>query len=269
MVRIALQHVEPKEIELIPQANVMWESIEVFIKKIVRSDTEVTQRWLDKGTIIIPNFYFEMYNNTSIVEGVIQAEQEGYDAVVIGCACDPGLQESRSVVNIPVIGIAESSYCIASMLGQRSAVVTVFKELIPGMERTLRVYGFENRVIRNKPIRSWESTWDECVEQFTDPHKSCIPKFDAVARECVKDGADVIINGCCWTSPAFTLAGYSQVKDTGVPVISPLAIGLKMAEALVDLQKNAGLTKSLSTYMPAPRNFIDRLRKVYELPPLR
>ncbi|MBW1839724.1 MAG: hypothetical protein JRI49_07285 [Deltaproteobacteria bacterium] len=265
MLRIALQHVEPKEIELLPQANIMWEAIEGFVKKIVRPDTEVTQRWIKRGTIAVPNFYFEMYNNLDIVEGVIQAEREGYDAVVICCAADPGLQEARSVVNIPVIGVAESSYCIASMLGQRAAVVTVFNELIPSLERTLRIYGFESRMIRNRPIRSWESTWDECVEQFTDPHKSCIPRFDAVAKECVNDGADVIINGCAWTGPAFTLAGYDQVKDSVVPIINPVAVGLKMAESLADLQKSVGLAKSQSTYIPAPEEFVTRLRKVYEL----
>lgn len=265
MLRIALQHVEPKEIELLPQANVIWEAMERFVKKVVRPDTEVTQRWIDRGTIATPNFYFEMYNNLGIVEGVIQAEKEGYDAVVICCAVDPGLQESRSVVNIPVIGITESSYCIASMLGQRAAVVTVFKELIPTIEQKLRWYGFESRTIRNRPVRSWESTWDECVEQFIDPNKSCIPKFDAVARECIKDGADVIINGCGWTGPAFTLAGYKQVKDSVVPIINPVAVGLKMAEALAELQKSVGLAKSQSTYIPAPEELFVRLRRVYEL----
>ncbi|MDH3414319.1 MAG: hypothetical protein OEM98_17790, partial [Gammaproteobacteria bacterium] len=64
-------------------------------KHIVRPDTElgITQQ---KHTLthraFVEGLYFELLQSTWTVEGVLQAEKDGYDAAVIACYFDPGLE---------------------------------------------------------------------------------------------------------------------------------------------------------------------------------
>jgi hypothetical protein len=46
-----------------------------------------------------------------------EAERKGYDAVIISCVWEPGIEGVKAAVNIPVIGMSESMYRIAGLLG--------------------------------------------------------------------------------------------------------------------------------------------------------
>ena len=85
-----------------------------------------------------------------------------------------------------------------------------------------------------------------------------------VAKRCIEDGADVIINGCAYSGPALTLAGYHEVTGTGVSVVDCAGAALKLAELLADLSRATGLTKSRggsSPYVTPPRETLDRVRR--------
>lgn len=51
---------------------------------------------------------------TQLVENMMRAEREGYDAVAISCFLDPGMEKGRSVVDIPVVSSCESALLVAS-----------------------------------------------------------------------------------------------------------------------------------------------------------
>lgn len=55
-----------------------------------------------------------------VIEATVQAEKDGFDGVIIGCAGDPGVDGAREMVKIPVIGPAQASYVVCSMLGRAS-----------------------------------------------------------------------------------------------------------------------------------------------------
>ena len=57
----------------------------------------------------------------------------------------------------------------------------------------------------------------------------------------------------------------TQVSGTGVPVIDPCVLALKMAETITELQRAVGSYKSMTTYVPMHNDFYGRLREVYNL----
>ena len=76
------------------------------LKKVAREDTTVEVHHLKYSSYIVRASYLEMLNNVWVIDGFIDAEKLGYDAAVIGCGNDPGLQQARQAVDIPVVGPA-------------------------------------------------------------------------------------------------------------------------------------------------------------------
>ena len=60
------------------------------------------------------------------------AESQGYDAVVVGCAVDPGVSEAKRAVGIPVVGIGEVSRSVATLMGNKPA--QIYPNGIPVLE---------------------------------------------------------------------------------------------------------------------------------------
>lgn len=244
----------------------LWQALEGYFPKVARSDTEVVLRHAAVSGNYVRSLYTELLNNRAIVETAIQGEQEGFDAVVVGCWADP-LWEAREVLNIPVVGIGEASMLLACSLGYKFAVITVAPGVIPTIELDLRRYGLQDRAIY-RPVRSLDppSDTEMLLESITDPQRRMIPNLERIAHQCIEDGAEVIIVGCGYYGPILTLHGYNEIPGTGVPVLDCSAAGLKMAEILVDLHKSTGLRKSSALFFRSPpAEVIERVRRAHGL----
>ena len=271
---ILMQAVITKEVPGVPGTDVAGEAYEKCLQKIgrvARPDTKITISYPEKSSFILHSYYGAFLNNAAVIEGAIQAEKEGYDAVIICCYTDPGLQELREVLEIPVVGLAEPSMAIATMLGRSFAIIAPIKEFVPIYERNLRLYGFEDRAIRQQPIRPLDlpptaNRFERYLRFFEDPYSDLIPQFEGVAKSCVDDGAEVVIAGCGAIGPALTMADYATVGETGCPVIDPVSVAIKMAELLVDLRRAGGLSKSkVLAYRPLPEFMMQGIRKNFGL----
>jgi allantoin racemase len=207
-----------------------------------RSDVELSVVSLDKGPASIESAYDEALAVPDVVAKIVQAEKDGMDAVISDCMGDPGIEEAREKVSIPVVGPAETSMHVAAMLGHKYAVITVLDRLIPGFHQRARRSGTLGR------LASVRSVGIPVLE--LDDHARLLK---ALVRESVKavreDGAHVIILGCTG------MAGLAKDVEEGlkkegiddVPVIDPAILALKVAEALADME----LSHSKRTY-PAP-----------------
>ena len=85
-------------------------------------DTELVVRSLEdvpKTPYLPPAAYF----TNQLLHAVIQGEKEGFDGVAIGCCADPGLQDAKRLVAIPVTGPFEALAHSAPALG-RVTIVT-------------------------------------------------------------------------------------------------------------------------------------------------
>ena len=69
--------------------------------------------------------YLEFQDAVEVLERGLEAEREGFDAFLIGNIFEPGLHEMRELLNIPVLGLRESSVHVACLMGSSFSLVNV------------------------------------------------------------------------------------------------------------------------------------------------
>ncbi len=167
------------------------------------------------------------------------AVRSRYDALVVGCAGDPGLHVARELLDIPVVGPFESSIAVASMLGDRFSVVTILDEIVPEFWSTLREYGQANKCAS---VRAVDARVIDMIEGRVG-RDDVVAAISGEVRRAVKDGAASIILGCM--TLAFLLIDEDIKLD--VPIVNPARAAIMTAEMLVRM----GLKHSPVSY-PKP-----------------
>ncbi len=203
----------------------MTDHLRVELNQIKRSDTELTVVCPDRGPETIESAYDEAYAIPPTLELVKKANQEGYDAVILACFSDPGLEAAKEVSEIPVIGIEESTLHVAAMLGAKFSVMTPRKQRIAMRKEHVHMRGMDHFLASVRSLDLSVAETDACPEKT----KKRVLKVAKAAAE--EDGAEVIILGCAG------MAGYAPEIESklGVKVLDPTAVALKVAEAMVDL----------------------------------
>ncbi len=233
-----------------------------MIRKVARDDTVIDRHDMPRSSYLLHDSYMDMLNNAVLIDQLIEAETQGYDAAVIACCNDPGLREARQAVDIPVVAPMEASMLLACSLGHKFGIVTVQKELVPLQEERIRQYGLRDRAVPTRTMDLGDNPMEKVTSHVLHP-ESINPQFDELARASIADGAEVILVGCMSTAAATSLAGYKEVPGTGVPVIDSNQAALKMAEQLADLRRTIGLGKSQHNYYKSmPKEERDRMRKL-------
>lgn len=216
-----------------------YQLLEDDLGLVKRADTEVSIRDVPTG-LRSPELsvYFGLReaNNHEVLRTMVQAENEGYDAVSSLCYGDSAVKAAASLMDIPVVGPGECSMLLASMMGSRFAIVTT--DPTPETERYIDQYGMRSRVLAGSPVRRLTMDGEAFLACLGGDYGPAVESFVEVARGCVADGADVVIAGCGLLSPMLSMAGVYEVA--GVPVIDPVRVSLKFAEMMVDL-KIAGM----------------------------
>lgn len=162
---------------------------------------------------------------------VVARRRNDFDAFVIACANDPGLDAAREVTDKPVVGIAEAGMHLASMLGATFSIVTFLPAEVQWMAELAVCYGLRSRLASTVTLGLTTS------EVVTMEHGELLERVRDGSRRAVdEDKAEVVI-----------LAGSLMVglappltEQLGIPVISAMVCGLKMAAVLASL----GLTTS-------------------------
>ena len=219
-------------------SQTMTDHIRVALEAVKRSDTELTVTCPDRGPETIESAYDEAFAIPPTLGLVKKANEEGYDAVILACFSDPGLEAAREVSVIPVIGIEESTLHMAAMLGAKFSIMTPRKQRIPSKCEHVHIRGLSHFLAS---VRSLDLS---VAETDSDPAKTKQRLMDVSKIAVEKDGAEVIIMGCAG------MAGYAQeIEETlSVKVLDPAAVALKTAEAMADL----GLTHSKAGLFAAP-----------------
>lgn len=190
-----------------------------------------------------------------MIANVIQAEREGYDAVVVGHFQDAGLYEARSVVDIPVIGLGEATMLWCCQMGQRLGIVTINPRFTPWFHQQIGKYGLRDRVIG---VHSLHFEPGQILAAYGDERKAVEVKdlFDKQAVPLVAQGIDVVIPG-----GGIPMVLFSQFKNHnvgGAPVVNGIPVALKMAEMAVSLKQLTGQSVSRTgDYVKAPPEVIE------------
>ena len=113
---------------------------------VKRGETQIRVSGVDEGSMDLHYNAVVAMNSFApggVLNKIIQAAQEGYNAVAIGCFLDPALQEAREVVAIPVFGLGETSMLAACMYGHKFSGCRVSLEA----GAVLRSQGFRVRTV--------------------------------------------------------------------------------------------------------------------------
>ena len=246
------------------------EIVRKVFDQISRSDTNIDIKSVGPGLsrVFDPLYsYFALLNKVAIIDKIIEAEREGYDAVVVGCFLDPGVREAREIVNIPVIGLAESSMIFACLLGHRFAIVTLNeRKAVPDLENEIRTYGLESRAITN-PIRMITMPTMQIFTKGLEQPEIVAADILEQSRKCVPDGAEVIVVGCNGLGPLCTISNVTEVEESHVPILDCVSVAVKVAETLVDSRTSLRIPvpSRAGLYMRPTEKAIKRVRTVFGL----
>ena len=171
-----------------------------------------------------------------VIEATVQAEKDGFDGVIIGCAGDPGVDGAREMVKIPVIGPAQASYVVCSMLGRRFSVITPLQELLGTTEGLVKKCGLGDSLAS---IRSTDIT---VLDINRNPGIAAERTLEEAQKCRDLDRADCVTLGCM--SLAFAQIDKEISRQLGIPVVNPLTAAVHTLEALVRM----GVSHSKKAY---------------------
>src|SRR3569623_666222 len=90
--------------------------------------------------------FLECQDAREVINNAMRAEREGFDAFLIGNISDAGIREAREVVNIPVLGLCETSLHIASMMGANFSLITISEKWTPRLIENVTRHGLMSRL---------------------------------------------------------------------------------------------------------------------------
>lgn len=216
----------PRILVINPVATNKWDNItREFLEKHASPGTHISVRSLKEGPESIESEYDRDLVAHLVVDEVVRAEKEGFDAVVINCFDDPGLHAARERVRILVLGIGETSIITALLLGHRIAIISTGRNARALYHKKALELGILDRVAYTGGIGLGVLEMREDLDLLKN-------QVLAEARKAIEEyGAEVIVLGC----GGFIGLTKELEEALGVPVIDPSLTTFKVAEALASI----------------------------------
>jgi len=219
----------------------MTEKAAVAARAVAASGTEIIAATSRMGPVSIEGHYDGALALPGLLAELKDRQAEGYDAAIIACFDDTGLEAARSFCDVPVLGLCESAVATAGFLAQRFTVVTTLERSRVLIDNLVRRYGMGGRAkVRASDIP---------VLELENEASSAIGKLRAeIERALSEDGAEAIVLGCA----GMTDLARELQAHYGVPVVDGVAAAVKQAEALVSLGLSTSKRGSYASPLPKP-----------------
>ena len=146
-------------------------ALSAHLESVKRPDTEIHISGVDDGSMDLHfNAVVAMnsYGSGGVLNKIIQAADQGYDAVAIGCFLDPAMQEARELVPIPVFGLGEASILMACMYGHKFSGVAFHAKQSQYYDRKAFEYGLASRHV---PFGDLGIDFTEVLKGFSDSNQ--------------------------------------------------------------------------------------------------
>lgn len=231
-------------------------TIDMHARRIMDPGTTVVPHGLRPGTYAdgvapidaIKYRYLESLNELQVCEAVLTAEREGYDAVAIGCFFDPALRSLRSLVDIPVVSLAESCMLTACSIGRAFGLVTLCVDEVGHLRDLAGSYGLASRLASVVGLTPGIDEHD--LEASQEQSGPILQNAERACRRVIDAGADVIIPGDGVLNEF--LVRHDVTEIDGVPVLDSLGVLFHHAEMLARLRRSTGLVVSRHQYYAKP-----------------
>src|SRR5690606_37263220 len=194
-----------------------------------------------------------------VIDNIVTAERQGYDAVAISCFLDPGLEQARSLVDIPVVSSCETALLVSSAVSRSFGFLTLDENMAAYLRKLVVRHGFTERVnvveALDPPIDEFE------LDRAFAGSPEFVERFSGQARKLIAGGADMIV-------PAEGVLNIALVRNNvqaieGTPVLDSYGSLLAFAEMLVQLRRKSGLSASRTgAYAKPPEELVANLRGI-------
>lgn len=178
-------------------------------------------------------YYYGALTAVGIIEKMKEAQEDGFDAAIIGCFYDTALREAREVLTFPVIGPGEVTFHHAAMTGEAIGVVVGRQKMFSKLRENAKSYGIADKIV------AWESS-DLTVQDLRLRNEDVYARLHRACSKALERRAEVLVLACG------SMAYYADrlASDLQCPVLNPRLISIKYAELQADLYRRAALTHS-------------------------
>lgn len=204
-------------------------------------DTEVDIVATKRGPASIESMYEEYLAIPETATEVLNAQDLGYDAAIVGCFGDPGLDGIREIATMLVVGPASSSIAVATNLCRRFSILTVTDSIVGSLRELVWKAGGLDKLASIRAIGV------SVIDLNKSPTESFHKMLEAAKNTIAQDDAEALVLGCM--SMGFLDVAEQMTKELGIPVVNPSKVSLKVTEALVACK----LTHSKKAYMTPPK----------------
>jgi len=238
-----------------------WKFLKGLLEKI--ADPETTADIVGTKVGLVDQYrFFEFLDTNSVLDNGLKAENEGYDAIAIGNILDPGLYELRQMLDIPVLGLGETSFLISHMIGQRFSLIAVNEFFIPRIEENIVRYGLEKRLVSIDTMKSSPPMLDKAFAE-SSMRDNALNEFYEGARNTIKKGAEVIIPA---GGRLMAFLAAQEVYDVdGIVVLNEITTLLKLTETAVKLKSIMGIFTSRKRQYAKPSTELLGKRPIEEI----
>ena len=228
----------------------MTGEIDASAQRVKEPGTEIVTVNPPRGPVSIEGHY-DVQVAAVQVFGEVLREKDEFDAYIIACFGDPGLEGVREITDAPAVGICQAALQLASTLAPCFSILTVIPRVITDLRHRVEKYGFERYLASLR-------TTHMAVTEFTNNRKAGEKALIEAGRRAVtEDGAEALVLGCAG------MAGLEErmERELGVPVIDGVAAAVKIAESLVRLGKK---TSKINSYKPPEKKAFTCMEDIWQ-----
>ena len=201
---------------------------------------ELSGEWFDKavrryGKWCLPGTTCRGYDPTcieadvpddwgvSMVKMANRAESDGADGCILDCFTDPGLEECRQAVDVPVFGVGEQGMFFARTLSQKFGMITSDDSALGEIEENAERYGLGDNLVKTGSISIPATEIPDNLDQVKDR------LLDEALK--IPDEVSTIVLGCTELAElAPHLFSELQRKGREVFVLNPIMVTIRQLE---------------------------------------
>ncbi len=200
----------------------MTEKVRVAATMAAPADASIVARTSHQGPASIQGPEDGELALPGLLQEIQKGIDEGFDAFILACFDDTGLDQARTMTDKPVLGIGEAAFHTSMLRGHRFSVVTTLSVSVPVIEENLQRYGIAEYC---RKVRASEVPVLALEEPGSDAEKRISSEIGLAVQQ---DDCQSIVLGC---------AGMTDLADRlsaehKLPVVDGVVSATRMAYAL-------------------------------------
>jgi allantoin racemase len=239
------------------------QSLNQLLAQSAAPGTTIDVYGLSEGAAIADQYrYLEYVDTQEILANGLRAEKEGYDAFLIGNIFEPGLHALREILNIPVLGLCESSIHLACLMGPGFSIVNVNPKFVRKVTENIAGAGLTGRLVSIEHMQVERGAVLDNAFEDDAMRQMVVDQFTAAARRGIARGAEVVIPAGGIVMSILAKSGVHAVDKA--PIVNGVIGLLKIAELAVQVKQLTGFfTSKTMMYAPPTGGLLHDIRQSY------